>query len=301
MISVSYIKLSLFFASALFFSLCHKSMPSAMDAAESWQIGFQSPATPLMEGIVNLHNHIMFFMIVIGVLVMFLSRKSLNYCLNKLVLWLLCQIHKLSGLRTTIRKSKVYLAIFNILLALVYFFANFIVKQWIFLFDIWGTRGDSFWLCYVVAFADGITVQFSVRILFLVVGDLVGSYCFCTDEPPGSPSGSGSNTTVRDGHTTPPARPAPTIAPALAVPPAPIIPPESYTTPPARPAPTIAPALPVLSVVPPALVPPTPVLPAAVVTAPVTPPGVVDGADRRSLNGSSLFFRNVRSRRDREG
>jgi len=49
-----------------------------MDAAESWQIGFQSPATPLMEGIVNFHNHIMFFMIAIGVLVMFLLGKCLS-------------------------------------------------------------------------------------------------------------------------------------------------------------------------------------------------------------------------------
>ena len=40
-----------------------------LDAAEPWQTGFQDPATPVMEGIINLHNDIMFFLIVIGVLV----------------------------------------------------------------------------------------------------------------------------------------------------------------------------------------------------------------------------------------
>jgi len=32
-----------------------------LDAAEPWQFGFQSAATPIMEGIINFHNHIMFF------------------------------------------------------------------------------------------------------------------------------------------------------------------------------------------------------------------------------------------------
>ena len=40
-----------------------------LDAAEPWQTGFQDPATPVMEGIINLHNDIMFFLIVIGCLV----------------------------------------------------------------------------------------------------------------------------------------------------------------------------------------------------------------------------------------
>jgi cytochrome c oxidase subunit 2 len=46
-------------------------------AAESWQIGFQSPATPLMEGIINFHNHIMFFMFGVGVFVMWLLGRCL--------------------------------------------------------------------------------------------------------------------------------------------------------------------------------------------------------------------------------
>ena len=39
---------------------------SLLDSAEAWQTGFQDPATPVMEGIVNLHNDIMFFLVVIG-------------------------------------------------------------------------------------------------------------------------------------------------------------------------------------------------------------------------------------------
>ena len=34
------------------------------DAAERWQMDFQDPATPVMEGIINLHNDIMVFLII---------------------------------------------------------------------------------------------------------------------------------------------------------------------------------------------------------------------------------------------
>jgi len=37
---------------------------SLNDIARPWQMNFQDPATPIMEGIVNFHNHIMFFMTV---------------------------------------------------------------------------------------------------------------------------------------------------------------------------------------------------------------------------------------------
>jgi cytochrome c oxidase subunit 2 len=51
-----------------------------LDAAEPWQTGFQDPATPVMEGIINLHNDIMFFLIVIGCLVGWvLFRTCLGY------------------------------------------------------------------------------------------------------------------------------------------------------------------------------------------------------------------------------
>ena len=31
------------------------------DAPEPWQIGFQDPATPIMQGIIDLHHDIIFF------------------------------------------------------------------------------------------------------------------------------------------------------------------------------------------------------------------------------------------------
>lgn len=34
-----------------------------LDAAENWQMDFQDPATPIMEGIINLHNDVMFFLV----------------------------------------------------------------------------------------------------------------------------------------------------------------------------------------------------------------------------------------------
>jgi len=43
-----------------------------LDSAKPWQIGFQDPATPLMEGIIDFHNHISFFLILIACLVSWL-------------------------------------------------------------------------------------------------------------------------------------------------------------------------------------------------------------------------------------
>lgn len=37
------------------------------DVAEKWQLDFQDPATPVMEGIVNLHHDLAFFLVIIGV------------------------------------------------------------------------------------------------------------------------------------------------------------------------------------------------------------------------------------------
>jgi len=50
-----------------------------LDSAEPWQISFQAPATPIMEGIINFHNHIMFFMIAIGIFVMWLLGRCLVF------------------------------------------------------------------------------------------------------------------------------------------------------------------------------------------------------------------------------
>jgi len=48
------------------------------DSPEPWQFGFQDPATPIMEGIINFHNHIMFFLTVIGIAVMWLLGRCIT-------------------------------------------------------------------------------------------------------------------------------------------------------------------------------------------------------------------------------
>ena len=47
------------------------------DAASSYQIGFQDPATPYMEGILNFHNTIMFFIVIIVIFTSWLLFRSL--------------------------------------------------------------------------------------------------------------------------------------------------------------------------------------------------------------------------------
>jgi cytochrome c oxidase subunit 2 len=51
---------------------------SKSDAARSWQLNFQDPATPIMEGIINFHNHIMFFIVVIVIFVSWLMVRSIS-------------------------------------------------------------------------------------------------------------------------------------------------------------------------------------------------------------------------------
>ena len=43
--------------------------PTHADAAQPWQIGFQDPATPVMEGVINFHNDLMIVVIGVGVFV----------------------------------------------------------------------------------------------------------------------------------------------------------------------------------------------------------------------------------------
>ena len=62
-----YIKKIFIFFFILFSTL--KNSLSFNDAAVAWQLTFQAPATPIMEGIVNFHNHIMFFVVGIAVFV----------------------------------------------------------------------------------------------------------------------------------------------------------------------------------------------------------------------------------------
>jgi len=42
------------------------------DAAESWQLGLQDPASPVFEGMIFFHNYLVFFLILIGSLVFWL-------------------------------------------------------------------------------------------------------------------------------------------------------------------------------------------------------------------------------------
>jgi cytochrome c oxidase subunit 2 len=49
------------------------------DAAEPWQLGLQDPATPVMEGIVNFHNHLMFFMVFIAMFVFWMLSRVIFY------------------------------------------------------------------------------------------------------------------------------------------------------------------------------------------------------------------------------
>jgi len=51
-----------FFENSLSFSsLAANTQIAHSDAAKPWQLGFQDPATPTMEGIVNFHHDLMFF------------------------------------------------------------------------------------------------------------------------------------------------------------------------------------------------------------------------------------------------
>jgi len=47
------------------------------DAPENWQVSFQDPATPIMEGIINLHHDLMFFVCVISIFVTWMLGRTL--------------------------------------------------------------------------------------------------------------------------------------------------------------------------------------------------------------------------------
>ena len=56
------------------------------DSPENWQLGFQDPATPIMEGIINLHHDLMFFVCVISIFVTWMLARTLwhfSYSQNK--------------------------------------------------------------------------------------------------------------------------------------------------------------------------------------------------------------------------
>jgi len=49
---------------------------SSCDFAQDWQLGFQDPATPIMEGIVDLHHDIMFFLFIICIFVLYILVRT---------------------------------------------------------------------------------------------------------------------------------------------------------------------------------------------------------------------------------
>ena len=56
-------------ASLTSFSTFGNSFKVLMDSPEPWQLGFQDPATPIAQGIQDLHNDIFFFMVFVLVFV----------------------------------------------------------------------------------------------------------------------------------------------------------------------------------------------------------------------------------------
>ena len=56
-----------------FFAVCF------CDAAESWQLGLQDPASPVFEGMIFFHNYLVFFLRLMGSLVFWLLYKTFAY------------------------------------------------------------------------------------------------------------------------------------------------------------------------------------------------------------------------------
>lgn len=62
-----------------FFFFFNLSVFSHCDAARPWQFFFQNPSTPIMEGIISFHNHIMFFLSVVFIFVSWLLLRCLYF------------------------------------------------------------------------------------------------------------------------------------------------------------------------------------------------------------------------------
>nr|YP_009317604.1 cytochrome c oxidase subunit 2 [Pterocladia mexicana]YP_009317650.1 cytochrome c oxidase subunit 2 [Pterocladia robusta]YP_011017039.1 cytochrome c oxidase subunit 2 [Pterocladiella capillacea]AOX49056.1 cytochrome c oxidase subunit 2 [Pterocladia mexicana]AOX49102.1 cytochrome c oxidase subunit 2 [Pterocladia robusta]WQB61717.1 cytochrome c oxidase subunit 2 [Pterocladiella capillacea] len=71
----------------LFYFLFFPLKKGLSDSAENWQLGFQDPATPIMEGIINLHHDLMFFVCVVSIFVTWMLFRTLwhfSYHRNKI-------------------------------------------------------------------------------------------------------------------------------------------------------------------------------------------------------------------------
>ena len=75
--SLFLVKILKYFITILFFVEYGRTL-AYMDASHPWQIGFQDPATPIMEGIIFFNGLLMSFMILIACLVGWLLYKSLT-------------------------------------------------------------------------------------------------------------------------------------------------------------------------------------------------------------------------------
>ena len=51
----------------------------AADVAEAWGLNFQDPATPIMEGIIDFHNHLMFFITLIAIFTTWVLGRCLAF------------------------------------------------------------------------------------------------------------------------------------------------------------------------------------------------------------------------------
>lgn len=65
-----------------FFNFFFNSFCSNSDISTPWQLTFQDPATPIMEGIINFHHDLMFFLIVVVVFTLWIVARSV-YFFNK--------------------------------------------------------------------------------------------------------------------------------------------------------------------------------------------------------------------------
>jgi len=54
-----------------------------LDSSSPWQLYFQDAATPVMEGIINLHHDLMFFITFIFFFVLIVMARTLMYFHNK--------------------------------------------------------------------------------------------------------------------------------------------------------------------------------------------------------------------------
>ena len=67
-----------FLSSFLFSSSLFSVFSISCDSPEAWQMSFQDPATPLMEGIINLHHDLMFVVIFIAVAVLWMILRTIS-------------------------------------------------------------------------------------------------------------------------------------------------------------------------------------------------------------------------------